>query len=299
MVTGYGGAIYLPYITLNPPQTLVARVDATGTVRQYNLSNRIMPGAIFAAYGDDGGLWFDDTARLSIGRLAIDGSIKEYHLPASAGTDIFFWAAATGRDGRPWFALTNYSRSSQEIVRVHRDGTMDVFPKPPSNDSTLAMAWGFDENMWLSDGSGVSEMSQQGVLRHVAPVDPDTLTNGPDHAMWGTFPGTVYRIAANGNVRSYSIGSFFDASGITDGGDAHLWMLLYQYIDPTQPILGYSAVALGKMSQTGFLYTIPFVTNPQNILAVGPVTTDRAGNVWFTYTDTSGINVVEYTVNTC
>jgi virginiamycin B lyase len=133
-------------------------------------------------------LWFTETQ--AVGRLATDGTIVEYPLPAG---HIGGQAIAVGADGNAWFADT-YTQGSQhagEIVRITPAGAMTPYTVPPNPKCS-------------------SEY-----------VGLDNLSLGPDSALWfyDAAGGQVGRITTSGAVTTFPqscFGSYY--TGYVVGG---------------------------------------------------------------------------------
>lgn len=131
--------------------------------------------------GPDGGLWFNDPATSSIGRIGIDGEIRMHRLPKR-------WQkpgeVVLGGDGALWFNVRNQSL----LGRITTDGTItSVKIHAPA----VTLAPDLEGRIWYSESSGgAGYVNADGTTDHFAIAidgEPGLLRSmavGPDGSMW-------------------------------------------------------------------------------------------------------------------
>jgi streptogramin lyase len=83
----------------------IDRVTVQGAATHFQLQGQGMPAEL--AFGPDGNLWFTDAPTNSIGRMNVDGKMREFPLPRQNAQP---YGIAAGSDGRIWFTETGVSR---------------------------------------------------------------------------------------------------------------------------------------------------------------------------------------------
>jgi len=83
----------------------IDRVTVEGAVTQFQLQGQGTP--VDLAFGPDGNLWFTDSPTNSIGRMGVDGKMREFPLARQNAQPS---GIAAGSDGRIWFTETGVSR---------------------------------------------------------------------------------------------------------------------------------------------------------------------------------------------
>lgn len=77
----------------------ILRMTPDGEVTEYLLGESNQPGAI--TVGPDGALWFGDSPMNAIGRMDVDGNLREFRIPTPYSAPL---GIAVGADGHPiWF----------------------------------------------------------------------------------------------------------------------------------------------------------------------------------------------------
>jgi virginiamycin B lyase len=109
-------------------------------------------------------LWFTGKATGTLGRVAPDGRVTHFPLPAGGqdGKPIYIHA---GPDGAMWATELVGNR----IARVAPDGTVAEFAIPTPNSRPIAIVPGPDGAMWFSEeaGSKVGRIDRDGRIREI------------------------------------------------------------------------------------------------------------------------------------
>jgi virginiamycin B lyase len=138
--------------------------------------------------GPDQAVWVLQLAPGRVGRIARDGTVSYYWLPAGAASAPT--GMAFGRDGALWIAEAGVNR----IARLGLDGTVREYAIPSSGAEPRAIAVGPDGAMWFTefgrdrigrvDGAGT-------VTEYELPAGsaPYGIVGGADDAIWVTLWG--------------------------------------------------------------------------------------------------------------
>ncbi len=129
--------------------------------------------------------------------------------------------------------------------------------------------------MWFINLGSIGRITTAGVVSNYTDArisSPQTITAGPDGALWfttGGDQGSIGRITTAGAVSIYSDASISGALDIRVGPDGALWFT------------NITAGSIGRITTAGNIshYTVPIVTSPSGITA-GP-----DGALWFTTYD--------------
>ena len=144
----------------------------------------------------DGSVWFAETSRGKIGRIAADGSVTEYAINTSPAKLI------AAPDGSAWFTATTPDGKSA-LGRITPDGTYTGFLLGGASDAT-SLAFGDDGNLWFTDAGrdALGSVSPDGrisftVLAHYDTpgadvIRPDVLVPNPRGGVYfGSNEGTA------------------------------------------------------------------------------------------------------------
>jgi virginiamycin B lyase len=206
--------------------------------------------------GPDDALWFTQigAGANSVGRLTTAGDYDRVHIPVPPGTppgalyghvvnDI-----VAGADGALWASPENGSGGSAFLRRID-----------PATQEVTA----FDMGPYASVGSKIAV--------------------GPDGALWMTnqSPAELTRVTTSGDVTSFPLSDpafpeiFPSPYGLAIGGDGAVW-----FTTPDAISSGTAGAAVGRLDpETGETQLFP-LSDPTK--ALGYMTTDRAGRLWFT-----------------
>lgn len=177
------------------------RLDSAATLHEVILGN--VPGQDFRSdpasptsmvLGADGAVWFLQLAPGRVGRIAADGTLSYFSLPAgpiSAPTSL-----AVGRDGALWVTEAGVNR----IARMTLDGGVQEFAIPSSRAEPRGIALGPDGAMWFTefgrDRLGRVDSSGKVTEYVLAPgAAPFGIVAGPDGAIWTTLSGNGGQVA--------------------------------------------------------------------------------------------------------
>jgi len=230
------------------------------------------------ATGSDGNIWFGTGS--GIGRLRRSGAVDEFALPDGGAQDI-----VAGPDGNLWALGFN------QIARVTTNGVVTSFAIPtPSASSGNHMAAGPDGNVWFTTASAalIGRVTPTGVITEF-PVGPGGslfgITGGHDGGIWFTRQGgdpgqnSIGRMTTSGVASTVvqlpdSTTTIPDPpSGmpmvITAGRDAVYYTTYFE-----QP-----RNYIGRVTPAGVLTKFDI---PTAGAASFGVTSDHAGNIWFT-----------------
>jgi virginiamycin B lyase len=119
----------------------IARITPTGDVKVYKQSAGSRPYAMTA--GPDGGLWYADYGKSSIGRVdPASGEVKDFTLEAN--TEPTF--VIVGPDGALWFTESGLCK----IGRMTLDGKVDSIAVPAKKCELFGITVGPDGNIWFT-----------------------------------------------------------------------------------------------------------------------------------------------------
>lgn len=254
------------------------------------------------ASGDDGTVWFTDPHLGLIGRMAPDGSVRRFRLPAgSTPTDI-----TRGPDGNYWFldskapwaaAFDSKAAEPEPVVgRISPDGELAFFPLPTAGQNRMggpgmgslpvSIVTGPDGALWFTE-SGADKIGRITVDGAITEIDVPSrpvmhahlgeIVVGPDGALWfqqalrnslGRFdPQTQQFEEFQKRDRN---GGLVGGSHLAVGTDGALW---YEgSVHPAGP-------GLNRMTLDGQSRHFPLLTgrrhDPQAVAA------DPAGGIWF------------------
>jgi len=233
-VSGPDGALWF----LLPILSKVGRMTTNGSVTLFGGFTKTVRGLVA---GPDGALWVAEDG--AIGRVAIDGTIKEFPLPDSAAA----YSITLGSDGNLWFMEADaLAANANNIGRITPAGAITVFPIPITFQVQGTIVAGVDGALWFSlpsqgTGNAIGRMTVAGAYsQFTVPPDgpgaPGGLTVGPDGALWFSGQvGSVGRLALDGTVTQFPFptpSSGYPAAGITTGADGALWLTTYGSASP-------------------------------------------------------------------
>jgi virginiamycin B lyase len=140
--------------------------------------------------GPDGAVWFAESGRAAIGRLAADGTISHYPLPAEFGAQI--GGLTAGPDGGVWF-------TAPRGFRVGRLSTRGTFTSYRTSWNPYAITAGPSHAIWFAmTDSGrwtVVRMVPAGYMSYwQVPGAVRGMGVGPDNAVYITHAGSIERL---------------------------------------------------------------------------------------------------------
>ena len=147
-----------------PDGRVLANVDvALPCGRMPNGRTNTRPHGLAA--GPDGAMWFTGKATGTIGRIARDGRVSHFPLPAGGPGSKPIYIHA-GPDGAMWATELEGNR----IARVAAYGSVTEFAIPTPNSRPIAIIPGPDGAMWFSEeaGSKIGRIDMSGNIREIA-----------------------------------------------------------------------------------------------------------------------------------
>lgn len=272
----------------------------------------VLPGKIILR--PDKNLWFPaiayrnfgtDQPSGAIGRLTPDGTFHMFSMPAlnSYPTQII-----NGPDGNLWFTVVQgngqvdhgldtqprFSGAYDEIGKMTLDGKFNMFPLPSTQAKLTGIAAGPDGDVWFTEVTytnnntvanninKVGRMTPSGAFTEFALPTLDksdivgSLITGSDGNLWfaieGITPdystfGKMGRMTPQGVLKVFSLGQFAVPADLTIGPDHNLWFS--------------AGVSVGRLTTDGRLKTFTPSGNTNNRIAIGGITTDIDGALWF------------------
>ena len=185
---------------LGGPNTLLRLRDsdvvarATGGVSNLSVAQagaaRVVPGPTMMVRGPDGAMWFPEAGRAAIGRLAADGTVTDFPLPAEFGGQI--GGITAGPDGGIWFTAPNG-------FRVGRLSTRGEFTAYRTSWNPYAITAGPSHAIWFA----MTDRGRWTIVRMVpagymsywqVPGPVRGMGVGPDGAVYLTKDGSLERI---------------------------------------------------------------------------------------------------------
>ena len=223
-----------------PSYSTVGSISTAGVIRQYLLPGSLSKAGGSITTGPDGALWFNYAYRKSIGRITVDGTIKDYAMPSE-----IYWNTllpmTSGPDGALWFTPQGVPGI---IGRLTTAGAIKLYPVPAQNSETEAITAGPDGALWFIEhawppSDRIGRITTDGLITNyiALPFASLYITAGPDEALWfvGTRAtdgdGMIGRLPTAGSVTEWKLSSCAaaDANGshvigdITVGPDHNLW----------------------------------------------------------------------------
>ncbi len=151
----------------------IGRITPSGSITEFPIpsghhANDITPGA-------RGTLWFSEFRASKIGRISVDGTIKEFGGPKQL---TYPSGLTLGSDGNIWF-----HEQRGPIGRMTPDGKFTEFNPPSTTVGDITL--GPDGNVWFVDGPDVGFITPSGQLTDYANpqgIDENMsgITAGPD-----------------------------------------------------------------------------------------------------------------------
>jgi streptogramin lyase len=228
--------------------------------------------------GPDGAVWYTANWTVTpsagaswvmenfIGRVAPDGSITQFTVPAPAPqTPQYLGSIITGPDGNLWF---------------------------------MNSGLGIPSSHWIGTILTLYRMTPQGQLTAfqvpvIAPVNPESghneLVDGPDGNMWFVTRGGIGRVTTSGQFTVFYLPPDITADSIIAGSDGNLWFTYDQGSVPNAaPPLPYPfvpTVGVGSITVDGTIrFTDTFPAGTVFPANVGDVSSGSClgpdGNVW-------------------
>jgi virginiamycin B lyase len=269
---------------------------APGPITEYRIPSGSAPIAVTS--GADGALWFSaqnqrtywcpdgsgynvTTAR--IGRVATDGTFREFELPDGSGCGgddpaphfRHVDGITAGPDGALWFV------DWYGIGRMTTDGALTAYPGMGSQiaagpDGALWFTTRTPEEMGSMTRDAIGRITTGGeeTLYPLPPLCSDCprydlnangITDGPDGALWFTDRQSIGRITTTGAVTRYDVPGTWFIWGIASGPDGNLW-----FCD--------SQGHIGRITTAGVSTVVASLGEHANLR---DITAGPDGNLWF------------------
>ncbi|WOX12556.1 hypothetical protein [Streptomyces sp. N50] len=208
------------------PLGAVARVTTVGTVTQFRIPGSSNdPSGILS--GPDGKMWF--VGFEVIGKVDDTGSMTGWEGTAPGLPN----AITLGPDGAVWY--TNGGLGNASISRVTDEGgpvTTAVLPKDIEFPARGITEGPDGSSVWfseLSPGYGKDSIGRVGTDSRYSKWSlpqgtvPQSITSGPDDAVWFTTRTGIGRITSSGRITIYRVGHDKRPTDITTGPGGALW----------------------------------------------------------------------------
>ncbi|WP_250402859.1 Vgb family protein [Streptomyces cellostaticus] len=233
----------------------VARIDPSGTITQYRLSEGQAQVSGIARAGD-GTVWF--TALGQIGRLHPDGRITRADFDYVEDPE----GITVGPDGAAWFTTTLHPAIGRADATTGQPSIMPSTIDLPADSITT----GPDQAVWFSQvakepggSDGIGRVSIKG--RYTSwPLPPGTaphnITAGPDGALWFTQRGGIGRITVRGEVSSFPVPQAERPNCVAAGPEGAVWFT--------------TATKVGRLAPSGkvTLWSVPGAVQLSALVAV-------------------------------
>jgi streptogramin lyase len=195
----------------------IGRITPAGQITEFTagLTANSQPTGI--ATGPDGAMWFTERAGSRIGRIAADGAITEFALPAGSQPA----GIVSGPGGDLW-----YADRSGWIGRMTTAGAVTTYPVLGGKPEEVAV--GSDGNVWFTDKASVGRVTPLGITvpALASLASPTDITSGSDGNLWVTSAGGgVARVTSLGVLDLFTAGLTPGGSpaGIVAGAAGELW----------------------------------------------------------------------------
>jgi virginiamycin B lyase len=195
----------------------IGRITPAGQITEFTagLTANAQPTGITA--GPDGAMWFTERTGARIGRIAADGVITEFALPAGSQPA----GIVSGPGGDLW-----YADRSGRIGRITTAGAVTTYPVAGSRPEEVAL--GSDGNVWFTGLSSIGFVTPLGIAvpALASLANPSDIAAASDGNLWVTSAaGGVARVTPLGVLELFTAGLTpgGSPSGIVAGAAGELW----------------------------------------------------------------------------
>jgi virginiamycin B lyase len=195
----------------------IGRITPAGQITEFTpgLTANSQPAGITA--GPDGAMWFTERTGGRIGRIALDGAISEFSLPADSKPA----GIVSGPGGDLW-----YADESGSIGRLTTAGAVTTYLVVGGRPEEVAV--GSDGSVWFTDKASVGRVTPLGVAvpALASLASPRDIVAGSDGNLWVTSgSGGVARVTPLGVLDLFTAGLIPNGSpdGIAAGAAGELW----------------------------------------------------------------------------
>jgi virginiamycin B lyase len=222
------------------------------------------------AAGPDGALWFTESSSNKVGRVGVEGTIREYTIPTPNSNPMGITA---GSDGAIWFV----EFTGNKIGRITVTGEFTEYAIPTPLSGPIGIAADADGTLWFTENTGaisnIGRITLAGaIMEYSTPTlrsSPYGITAGTDGAMWFVESGghKIGRITTGGVITEYPLPStLLNSSHITSGPDGALWLT--------------SGGNIGRITTNGIFSS--YAINRTSGASAGGIATGPDGALWFT-----------------
>jgi virginiamycin B lyase len=248
----------------------IARISLTGEITEFSLPAGSQPWWITA--GPDNAMWFTDYGAQMIGRIALDGTIKEFPLLTANARPI---GITLGNDGKLWFTESTSTTNADPMGNVASITPAGDVTEFPVGTQPGEIAAGPDGNIWYVAWyhTAIGRLTPTGqVTEFPLPQSsfPHGIAAGPDGALWVTEATAVGRLSIDGVHTAFAVpGGAADEFGqIVAGSGGALWFA------------SDSGGTVGRVTTEGAILVVPLddgIISPVTGIAVA-----ADGSVWLT-----------------
>ena len=218
-------------------EAIVGKVTPSGVFSEFRLPTApvdfgfgvfdVRPVLTDIIAGPDGALWVAEAGTNAIGRIATDGSVQSFPLPAGLQPGDL----ALGSDGLIWFTDTSFHGG---IGRRNADGSVSSFPLAQDFSWPQGLTPGPDGALWFAEGTRpvIGRVTADGIITET-PIRagvgvPSSIGFDAAGNAWMTTANTALaRLAPDGTLTDLGLAaSPADAyHGLTAGPDGTLWFV--------------------------------------------------------------------------
>jgi len=202
--SGSGGRFAKNFIDV-PAQSLIARLDQSGTISEWQLSSE-GSSPMGVAFDKDGDLWIAERLANRITRMDRKANVTHYPIPTQAS-----WPTGLAIDpgGRVWFTETYGNRIG---VLDPADGSMREYQFETPDTHATGIAVGADGIVWIAerDANRIGRLdSKTGTMTHFTLPTPQArpcgVTVDKDGTVWFSERngGKIGRISASGAIQEF------------------------------------------------------------------------------------------------
>jgi virginiamycin B lyase len=210
------------------PQPGIGRLASDGTFREFTAGIGEPQGI---TSGPDGALWFTDVGHNSIGRLTVDGQLREFVIPTTTtafngGT--FPDRIVVGPDGNLWFT----EAFTGNIGRITPAGVItEFFAHFANNGGPVGLTVGTDGALWFANPNDrvIGRMTTRGLVTALfhapAGVTPYFITAGSDANLWFADDGGSAAVGVmTPHGRFHQVATPAANWNLTSGPDHAIWI---------------------------------------------------------------------------
>ena len=267
----------------------IDRITTAGQVTEFSLpmpSGGVTPNIGGLTAGPDGAVWAVDASNNQLDRIAHDGQIETYPLPAgqveteaNGPGSIDSWPIVAGADGNLWFATNSSTTTTPGTIdRITPQGVITTFSLPLGDAGAESLAASPD-GVWFTDPAAnrVGEVDASGHFVEYAAPSPSVaqedggmgLAVGPDGDVYyitlGEYQSLVKVAPGGATEQVFAPGSPTLANLLTGPGGVY-----FEYAASDD-----STLFLDRLAPDGTLTTVMTDAPGAASMAFGP-----DGNLW-------------------